>query len=71
MEEWVEYFKKLLRGMERKVMLNNSRHVAEDEKDIRREEAIRAVKKLRDGKVAGGDGVPAELWKYGGTEVQN
>lgn len=40
------------------------REIREDEeKDIRKEEMERAVKKMRDGKAVGGDGIPAEVWK--------
>ena len=34
------------------------------------EETIKAKNTLKNGKVAGGDGIPAEIWKHGGTTLR-
>ena len=35
------------------------------------DEMIRAIKGQNDGKAPGGDGIPAEVWKYGGANLSN
>lgn len=41
-----------------------------EEEDIGKEEVIKTIKKLRDGKVAEGDGIPVELWKHERKQIQ-
>ncbi|XP_067207866.1 golgin subfamily A member 6-like protein 22 [Linepithema humile] len=73
MEEWKEYFMRLLKGAERKVVKGNGRRKKEEgdeEEEISREEIKETIKRLRNGKAMGADGIPGEAWKYGGEEVE-
>ena len=73
---WGEYFQKLLNvpgDMEPEVPENIQKHSANtalDEKPTM-DEMVRAIKGLNDGKAPGGDGIPAEVWKYGGANLSN
>ena len=61
MAGWREYFQKLLNvpgDIEPEV------NTALDEKPTM-DEMVRVIKGLKDGKAPGGDGIPAEVWKYG------
>ena len=35
------------------------------------DEMVRAIKGLKDEKAPGGDGIPADVWKYGGANLSN
>ena len=76
MARWSEYFQKLLNvpgGIEPEVLENiqkRSVNTALDEKPTM-DEMVRAIKGLKDGKAPGGDGIPAEVWKYGGANLSN
>ncbi|XP_067217103.1 LINE-1 retrotransposable element ORF2 protein [Linepithema humile] len=73
MEEWKEYFMRLLGGTEGKVVKGGERKKGgegEEEEEISRKEIKEAIKKLRNGKAMGVDGIPGEAWKYGGEEVE-
>lgn len=67
MEEWREYFMRLMGGVEGRIVRGGRERVGEDGKgEISREEIREAVSILKDGKASGMDGVPSEVWKYGG-----
>lgn len=42
-----------------------------EEEKISREELRKVMRKLRDRKAKGRDGIPNDVWKYGGEEVEN
>lgn len=67
LEEWDRYFKGLLGGVEWRVRRGMGREMGEDgEEELKIEEIREVIKRLKDGKAIGGDGVPNEVWKYGG-----
>ena len=76
MARWSEYFQKLLNvpgDIEPEVLENirkRSVNTALDEKPTMIE-MVRAINELNDGKASGGDGIPAEVWKYGGANLSN
>ena len=73
---WSEHFQKLLNihgDIEPEVLENiqkRSVNTALGEKPTM-DEMVRAIKGLKDGKAPGGDGIPAEVWKYGGANLFN
>ena len=76
MARWSEYFQKLLNvpgDIELEVLENIQKRsvtTALDEKPTM-DEMVRAIKGLKYGKAPGGDGIPAEVWKYGGANLSN
>ena len=76
MARWNEYFQKLLNvpGDINPEVLEKIQtrcvDAALDEKPTM-DEMVRAIKGLKDGKAPGGDGIPAEVWKYGGANLTN
>lgn len=71
-KEWKEHFMRLLEGVEeRMVRRKSSDRIERDEKkDISKVEVRRAIEKLRDDKAAGLDGIPNEMWRYGGKGLR-
>jgi len=69
MREWREHFMRLLGGLEHRVKEGEGRRREEEEEEISREEIKEAIMKLREGKAAGIDGMPGEVWIYGGEEL--
>lgn len=40
------------------------------EEKIGRREILETIKRLKDGKAAGIDGIPGKVWRYGGEELE-
>ena len=76
MARWSEYFQKLLNvpgDMEPETLENiqqGSVNTALDEKPTMNE-MVRVIKELKYEKAPGADGIPAEIWKYGGANLSN
>lgn len=76
MEEWKEHFTKL-GGIEDKVVRerekNDSRKVGKGDKEvgISKMEITKAIDRLKEGKAAGIDDIPSEVWKFGGKGMRN
>lgn len=76
MEEWKDHFMRLLEGVESRVMKGGeSRERGEEEGEmeekIDRGELERVLRKKKNGKANGIDGIPAEVWKYEGKELES
>lgn len=67
MEKWKEYFMRLLGRVKQKVVRGARRERREEdaERKIGKEKIMRVIRKLKDGKAAGIDGILSEAWKYG------
>lgn len=48
---------------------DGDRSCDDGEGELSREEIRDAVRSLKDGKTVGYDGIPGEIWKYGGEDV--
>lgn len=76
MEEWKEHFTKL-GGIEDKVVRerekNDSRKVGKGDREvgISKMEITKAIDRLKEGKAAGIDDIPSEVWKFGGKGMRN
>ena len=76
MARWSEYFQKLFNvpvDIESDALENIqmcSVNTAMNEKPTM-DEMVKAIKGLKDGKAPGGDGIPAEVWKYGRAKLSN
>lgn len=69
MEEWDSHFRKVLGGVESKVVIRKMIERGKVEK-ISREEINRVIRKMKLGKAAGRDDIVNEVWKYGGKEIR-
>lgn len=70
MEEWEEYFEKLLGGVKGKVRVGGDRRVWDRvEEDLTVNEIKRKVQRLREGNAADSDGIVNKMWKFGATKV--
>jgi hypothetical protein len=62
----------LLGGVEGRVMMGKRRGggKGEEERELSRKEIKEALKKMKEGKAMGIDGILGEAWKYGGEELE-
>ena len=68
---WDNYFRGVLGGVNWRVRGEEGRGGEEDEEEeSSREEVWAVIKRLKEGKATGGDGIPNEVWKYGGEVVR-
>ncbi|XP_036148443.1 uncharacterized protein LOC118647507 [Monomorium pharaonis] len=75
MGEWKEYFMCLLGGVEARVVRGGKRIGREScgnkkEQVISKEEVRRVVNNLKVGKAGGLDGIPNEVWRWGGGRIE-
>ncbi|XP_011688391.1 PREDICTED: uncharacterized protein LOC105450305 [Wasmannia auropunctata] len=71
MDEWEEYFRNLLGGVESRVVKGEGRGGRmEEESVLGKEEIASVLGRIKKGKAMGVDGVPGEVWKYGEEEVK-
>lgn len=62
----------LMGGVERKVVMGKEAGREEDgEEELRVEEIKKVIKLTKEGKAIGEDGIPNEVWKYGGEEAES
>lgn len=70
--EWKDYFMRLLGEVEHRVVRGNWDRRREDGEGKMSKEEIRGmIRRLKDGKAGGYDGIPGEVWKYGGKDLVN
>jgi len=69
-EEWVDYFKGLLGGGWKGRSGIRGERMKDNEGEITRGEIVKALGRIKDGKAVGGDGIPGEVWKYGGERME-
>jgi len=73
MEEWKEYFMSLLGGIEERVVMGEGRRGSreeDEERELDRGEVRETIKKIKEGKALGRDGIPGEAWKHGGEPLE-
>lgn len=75
MKEWKGHFMRLLGGVERRtVKESGDRGEREGQRDkeeeIDRREVRKVLGRMKDGKASGIDGIPREVWRYGGEELE-
>ena len=73
---WSEHFQKLLNipgDIDHEAMDNIPQRITKTSLDEipTKHEMARAIAGLKDSKAPGGDGIPAEVWKYGGDNMFN
>lgn len=60
----------MLGGVKGRVLIGRGGRRAEDEEpEMRKEEVRRIIERFKKGKASEKDGVPNEVWKYGGERV--
>ncbi|XP_020294895.1 golgin subfamily A member 6-like protein 2 [Pseudomyrmex gracilis] len=66
MENWM----RIQKWKEHRIREGNVERKKDEEEEISEEEIRIAIKKIKDGKATGVDGIPGEAWKYGGDELR-
>ena len=74
LNRWSEHFQSLFsasRTVQESAILRIPQEPTKPELDLppTLDETIKAIEKLKNGKAAGGDGIPAEIWKHGGETL--
>ncbi|XP_077272062.1 uncharacterized protein LOC143902767 [Temnothorax americanus] len=73
-EQWNKHFKKLLGGVGAKQETAKEKQETgdscENQEGIRREEVEEIIKKMKNRKAAGADGMPNEVWTNGGSRLK-
>lgn len=71
MQEWKEHFMELLGGMEERIVMGREGWKKRvEERKLEQEEVEKVLRKLKDRKAIEKQGIPSEVWKWGGKEVQ-
>lgn len=73
-EEWRDYFMELLGGIDYRVVGGDGegrkQEEGMDKEEINRMELKEVTRNIKVGKTTGRDGIPGEVWKYGGEELE-
>lgn len=70
-QEWDEYFRGVLGGIDSRRELQELKGKGRmEEGEMSRDEVKRIMKNLKEGKTVGGDGIPNEVWKFDGEEIE-
>ncbi|XP_070529775.1 golgin subfamily A member 6-like protein 6 [Cardiocondyla obscurior] len=71
-KEWEEYFRNIMGGVKYRMRVGERGEMEDGGmNELRKEEVRSALSKVREGKAEGGDGIPGEVWKYGGEKAIN
>lgn len=60
---------RLLGGVDNRITEGDGEERKGNEEEISKDEIKEAIKKIKEGKATGIDGIPGEAWKYGGEET--
>lgn len=72
MEQWMSYFATILDGVMGKVIGGEEGEMeGKGGMRLEKEESKKNLQKIKEGKAGGMDGIPGELWKYGGEGMGN
>lgn len=73
MNEWREHYMRLLGGVKERVVRESGREeeVENREEEIDREEIRRIRNNIKEGKAGGINGIPGEVWKHEGEELED
>jgi len=71
-EEWENYFKGVLGGVKGRVVQGPERRGRREvETELEKEEIKGILKRMREGKAMGVDGIPGEVWKYESEKMED